>query len=137
MTARAEKIKSVHDHHQKKIFWGTFLASKKNFPGQWCIQNPYENPENHMRHRNLSSVAPIFFGKEKFCTGAGRCMLSFSQQRCDRDIFYTDFSPPGSGAISPHSGKQKPGEKGKHPLQRIQIGYTPTVTKGVMQRHAS
>ena len=26
---------------------------------------------------------PIFFGKEKFCTGAGRCMLSFSfSQRC-------------------------------------------------------
>ena len=24
-------------------------------------------------------VAPIFFGKEKFCSGAGRCMLSFSQ----------------------------------------------------------
>ena len=27
------------------------------------------------------SVAAIFFGKEKFCTGAGRCVLSFSQYR--------------------------------------------------------
>ena len=39
----------------------------------------YENQENHIYHRNLSSVAPIFFGKEKFCPGAGWCMLSFSQ----------------------------------------------------------
>ena len=71
--------RSVHGHHRKKIFWGTFLASKKNFPGRWWIQKPYENQENHIYHRNLSSAAPIFFGKEKFCTGAGRCMLSFSQ----------------------------------------------------------
>ena len=30
--------RSVHDHHRKKIFCGTFLASKKNFPGWWWIQ---------------------------------------------------------------------------------------------------
>ena len=35
--------------------------------------------KTHIYHQNLSSVAPIFFGKEKFLTGAGRCMLSFSQ----------------------------------------------------------
>ena len=69
--------KSVHNHHQKKIFWRTFLASKKNFPGWWWIQKPYKN--HHIHHRNLSSVDPLFFCKEKFCTGAGRCMLSFSQ----------------------------------------------------------
>ena len=39
---------SAHDHHRKKTFWGTLLASKKNFPGQWWIQNPYENQENHI-----------------------------------------------------------------------------------------
>ena len=33
--------KSVHDHHRKKIIWGTFLASKKNLPGQWWIRKPY------------------------------------------------------------------------------------------------
>ena len=70
--------KSVHDHHRKNIFWGTFLASKKNIPGRW-IRKPYKNQESHIYHRNLSSVAPIVFGKEKFLTGAGRCMLSFSQ----------------------------------------------------------
>ena len=73
---------SVHYHHRKKIFWRTFLASKKNFPGRWWIRKPYKNQENHVHHRNLSSVDPIFCCKEKFCTGAGRCMLSFSQHRC-------------------------------------------------------
>ena len=65
--------KSVHDHHR------TFLASKKNFPGRWWIQKPYKDQENQIHHRNLSSVHPIFFCKAKFCTGAGRCMLSFSK----------------------------------------------------------
>ena len=37
--------KSVHEHHRKKIFWGTFLASKKNFPGRWWIREPYKNQE--------------------------------------------------------------------------------------------
>ena len=73
--------KSVHYHHRKKIIWGTFLSSKQNFPGRWWIQKPYENQENHIYHRNLSSVVPIFFGKEKFCSGAGQCVLSLSQSR--------------------------------------------------------
>ena len=76
--------KSVHNHHRKKIFCRTFLASKKNFPGRWWIQKPYKNQENHIHHRNLSSVDPIFFCKEKFCTGAGWCMLSFSQFRGEK-----------------------------------------------------
>ena len=75
--------KSVHNHHRKESFWRTFLASKKTFPGRWWIQKPYKNQENHIHHRNLSSVDPIFFCKEKFCTGAGRCAVSFSQAaRC-------------------------------------------------------
>ena len=53
-------IKSVHYHHRKKIIWGTFLASKKHFPSPWWIQKPYENQENHIYHRNLSSVPPFF-----------------------------------------------------------------------------
>ena len=87
----------------KVNLWGTFLASKKNFPGRWWIQKPYENQENHIYHRNLSSVAPIFFGKEKFCTGAGQCMLSFSQwgpksprqsrERVDIATKKVDFDP--------------------------------------------
>ena len=63
----AEKEKNVHDHHRKKIIWGAFLASKKNFPGRWWIQKPYKNQENHIYHRNLrfSSVAPFFFFRQR------------------------------------------------------------------------
>ena len=58
---KTEKKKNVHDHHRKKMFWRTFLASRKNFPGRWWIQKPYTNQESHIHHRNLSSVDPIFF----------------------------------------------------------------------------
>ena len=52
--------KNVHDHHQKRIFWGTFLASKKNFPGRWC---PIK--ARNIYHQNLSSVTPLFCGQRK------------------------------------------------------------------------
>ena len=48
-----------------KIIWGTFLASKINFPGRWWIQKPYKSQESHIYHRNLSSVAPHFFRQRK------------------------------------------------------------------------
>ena len=63
----------------KENLLGNFSGLKEKLPGRWWIQKRYENQENHTYHRNLASVAPIFFGKEKFCTGAGRCMLSLSQ----------------------------------------------------------
>ena len=69
--------KSVHDHHQKKIFWGTFLASKKNFLGRWWIQKPYENQENHIYHRNLSSVAPTFSAKKSSALKQGGVCFLF------------------------------------------------------------
>ena len=72
--------KSVHNHHQKKIFWRTFLTSKKNFPGRWWIQKPYKNQEKPYPPLKSFLCGPhFFFCKEKFCTGAGRCMVSFSQ----------------------------------------------------------
>ena len=81
VSCRSREEKNIHNHHRKKIFWRTFLAPKKNFPGRWWIQKPYKTLENHIHHRNLSSVDPIFFCKEKFCTGAGWCMVSCSQRR--------------------------------------------------------
>ena len=56
--------RSVCNHHRKNRFWRTFLASKENFPGRWLIPKPYRNQENHIHHRNLSSVAPIFSAKK-------------------------------------------------------------------------
>ena len=61
----------------KENHLGNFSGLKENFPGRWWIQKPYKNQENHIHHRNLSSVDPIFFCNEKFCTGAGRCMPLF------------------------------------------------------------
>ena len=77
--------KSVHDHHRKKVFWGTFLASKKNSPGRWWIQKPYENQGSHIYHRNLSSVAPIFPAKKSSALVEGHdrptslyCILNYN-----------------------------------------------------------
>ena len=75
----SEKKKAYTTTTERKSF-GNFSGLKENFPRRWWIQKPYENQENHIYHRNLSSVAPHFFSKEKFCRGAGRCMLSFSRQ---------------------------------------------------------
>ena len=46
--------KSAHDHHRQKIFWGTFLASKRNFPGWWWIY------KNLMKTRKAISTTEIF-----------------------------------------------------------------------------
>ena len=72
----SEKKESVHYHHQKKIFWRTFLALKKNFPGRWWIQKHYKNQESHIYHRNLSSVVPIFSAKKSSALEqGGECFL--------------------------------------------------------------
>ena len=67
--------KCIHYHHRKKIFCKTFLASKR-LPRPVAIENPLKNQGEHIYHRNLSSVSPISFDKEKFLTGAGWCMVS-------------------------------------------------------------
>ena len=61
----SEKKKAYTTTTERKIFWGTFLASKKNFPGRWWIPKPYKNQENRIHHRNLSSVDPHFFLQRK------------------------------------------------------------------------
>ena len=71
--------KNVHNHHRKKIFWRTFLASKKNFPGRRWIQKPYKNQENHIHHRNLSSVDPLFSAKKSAALEQGGVCFLFSQ----------------------------------------------------------
>ena len=45
--------KSVHDHHRKKIFWGTFLASKKTFQASGGYKNP-------IKTRKTISTTEIF-----------------------------------------------------------------------------
>ena len=57
----------------------TFSGLKEKLSSPMVDTKPCQNQESRIYHRNLSFVAPIFLGKEKFFTGAGRCMLSFSQ----------------------------------------------------------
>ena len=37
-----QRRKNIHNHHRKR----TFLASKKNFPGQWWIQETYKTKKS-------------------------------------------------------------------------------------------
>ena len=77
----AEKKKAYTTTTERKSFLELFWPQRRTFQAGGGHKNLMKNQENQSYHRNLSSVAPIFFGKEKFCTGAGRCMLSFSQIR--------------------------------------------------------
>ena len=73
--AKAEDEKSVTE---RKSFGELFWPQRKNFSDRWWIQKPYKNQEKKAYIFPLWT--PFFFCKEKFCTGAGRCMLSFPQQ---------------------------------------------------------
>ena len=74
---------SIVRHPCRPVILGMdFLATKKNFPGRWWMRKPYENQENHIYHRNLSSVAPIFFSRQRKVLHWSRAMYAFfSQQR--------------------------------------------------------
>ena len=63
-TDKQRRKKSVQDPHRKKIFWGTFLASKQTFQAGGGYKDPIKTRKTHLYHRNLSSVAP-FFSSEK------------------------------------------------------------------------
>ena len=54
---------SVHDH-RKKIFWGTSLAPKKNFPGRWWIQKPYKTRKT-ISTTEIFPFWPQFFGAKR------------------------------------------------------------------------
>ena len=64
-----EKKQSVHDHHRKKIFWGTFWPQRKTFQ----VGGGYENPMKTKKAISTTEIfplwPPLFFGKEEFCTG--------------------------------------------------------------------
>ena len=70
----AEKKKAYTTTTERKSFGELFWPKRKTFQTGGGYKNPIKKP-------GTSSVAPIFFGKEKFCAGVGRCMLSFSQRR--------------------------------------------------------
>ena len=64
-----------------------FSGLEEKFPGRWWIQkNPMRKPGKPYLPPKSFLCGLHFFGKEKFCTGAGRCMLSFLSQRSTRNV---------------------------------------------------
>ena len=80
-TVKPEKKKAYTTTTERKAFGEFVWLQRKTFQTGGRYKKPYINQESHIYHRNISSVAPIFLGKGKFCTGAGRCMLPFSQEQ--------------------------------------------------------
>ena len=112
-SAQSREEKAYTTTTERKSFGELFWPQRKTFQAGGGYKNPRKNQENHIYHRNLSSVAPIFWGKEKFCTGAGRCMLSFSQQSCRPKVGVTDQKselqpgrPPESEPNHPEKGPE-------------------------------
>ena len=102
----AEKKNAYTTTTERKSFGELFWPKRKTSQASGGYKNPITNQENHIYHRNHSSVAPIVFGKEKFFTGAGRCMLSFPQLMQSRkknpkkmqcNFFWADLQGEGLG----------------------------------------
>ena len=77
---QSREEKNVHGHHRKKIFWGTFLVSKKNFPGRWWIPKPYENPMKTISTTEIfPQWAPFFPAKKSSALEQGGVCFFFSR----------------------------------------------------------
>ena len=53
------------------------LSGLKKFQASGGYKKPVKTRINHIHHRNLSSVGPIFFGKKKFLSGEGALCAFF------------------------------------------------------------
>ena len=78
-TTRSEKKKTYTTTTERKSFGELFWPKRKlsrpvvNTKTLWKPGKPYLPPKSFL-------CGPHFFRQRKFCTGAGRCMLSFSQE---------------------------------------------------------
>ena len=76
-SSKCREEKSVHYHHRKKIFWGTFLASKKNFAGRRWTPKPYETRKTISTTENFPLLPPLFSAKKSSALEQGGvCFLS-------------------------------------------------------------
>ena len=78
----AQGRESVHDHHRKKFFWRTFLASKKNFSGRVDTETadiPYKNKEARICTSEIFPLWPLFsfWGKESSSLEQGGVCIVF------------------------------------------------------------
>ena len=62
---KEQKIKKMYTTTtERKSFGELFLASKKNFPGRWWIQKPYENQETISTTEILPLWPPFFLQRK-------------------------------------------------------------------------
>ena len=77
---RAEKKKAHTTTTQRKSFGELFWPERQTFQAGGGYKNPMKTRKTISTTEIFPLWTPFFFCKEKFCTGAGRCMLSFPQQ---------------------------------------------------------
>ena len=65
----------------KEIFGDVAGLKEKLSRTRWWIQKTLRKPRKPYLPPRSFLCGPHFFGKEKFCTGAGRCMLSFPSKQ--------------------------------------------------------
>ena len=102
----SEKTKAYTTTTERKSFGELFWSQRETFQAGGGYKKTYKNQEiNHIHHRNLSSVDPIFLCKEKLCTGAGRCTVSSPQT----------FGPLGLRSPAPRAEYKTPPIPKIHP----------------------
>ena len=83
----AEEKKKRTQPPPKENHVENFSGLKEDFPGRSWIQKPYISTTEIFP---LES-GPLFFCKEKFCTGAGRCMVSLPQHGSSKYLVLKGF----------------------------------------------
>ena len=79
----AEKQEACTTTTERISFGELFWPQRKTFQASGGYKNPIKRKKAITTTEIFPPWPPFFSGKEKFCTGAGRCMLSFSQWLVD------------------------------------------------------
>ena len=81
---------------ERKSFGELFRPQRKTFQAGGGYKNPIKTQENHIHHRNLSSVDPIFFVQRKVLHWSRAVYAFFFSQ------YFQDFESSGGTDPCPH-----------------------------------
>ena len=81
---------------ERKSFGELFWPQRKTFQAGGGYKNPYKNQENHIHHRNLSSVDPLFIFLQRKDLHWSRAVYAFFFPAISLENFNLDpqLSPP-------------------------------------------
>ena len=82
-----EKKKAYTTTTERKSFGELFWPQRKIFQAGGGYEKPYKNQENHIHHRNLSSVDPIFPAKKSSALEQGGVCFLFPRNTVSRVLF--------------------------------------------------